>query len=56
MVPGDVFTVAFGRSAITHGEAGQAVETVERLENGTKLLVTLLATDGRRSYALVKTR
>jgi hypothetical protein len=56
MLTGDTFTVAFGRSATTYDEAGQAVETVESLEKGTKLLVTFLATDGRRSYALVKTR
>lgn len=52
MSPGDIFTVAFGRIRTTpEGE-----KRVEPLERGTKLLVTFLATDGRRSYALVMTR
>jgi hypothetical protein len=52
MLPDDIFTVAFGR--ITTTPEGE--ERIERLEKGTKLLVTFLATDGHRSYALVKTR
>jgi hypothetical protein len=52
MLPGDVFTVAFGR--ITTTREGEV--RVERLEKGTKLLVTFLATNGDRSHALVKTR
>ena len=52
MLPDDVLTVAFGR--ITTTPEGE--QRVEKLEKGTKLLVTFLATDGRRSYALVMTR
>ena len=49
---GDRLTVALGR--ITTTPEGE--ESVEQLEKGTRLLLTFLATDGRRSYALVRTR